>query len=46
MPIAGTLAFANLTDSGSSDSTPITQDGSFDLSLSGNSRCQRHHRRL
>ena len=36
-PIAGTLAFANLTDSGSSDSTPITQDGTFDLSLSGNS---------
>ena len=35
-PTAGTLSFANLTDSGSSDSTPITQDGTFDLSLSGN----------
>src|SRR6185437_12190364 len=36
-PVAGTLSFANLTDTGSSDSTPITQDGSFDLSLSGDS---------
>ena len=26
--------------------TPITQDGTFDLSLSGNARCQRHQRRL
>ncbi|MGY4478358.1 Ig-like domain-containing protein [Bradyrhizobium sp. USDA 3364] len=35
-PAAGTLAFANLTDTGSSDPTPITKDGTFDLSLSGN----------
>ena len=31
----GHAAFSNLTDSGSSDSPPVTQDGTFDLSLSG-----------
>src|SRR5438045_8521360 len=37
-PIAGTLSFADLDDTGSSQApgTPITKDGSFDLSLSGN----------
>src|SRR4029077_12403690 len=34
-PAAGTLSFANLSDTGHSDSTPITQDGTFDLSLAG-----------
>src|SRR5256884_195310 len=34
-PTAGTLSFANLTDTGSSDATPTTQDGTFDLSLAG-----------
>src|SRR4029077_16011520 len=35
-PTAGTLTFANLTDSGHPDTpTPITTDGTFDLSLSG-----------
>src|SRR5262249_57377879 len=36
-PVAGTLAFANLDDTGSSQSPAITRDGTFDLSLSGNS---------
>src|SRR5207237_7383272 len=36
-PLAGTLSFANLTDSGTSQSPAITQDGTFDLSLSGDS---------
>src|SRR5205823_2921339 len=35
-PNAGTLTFANLGDSGHTDTpTPITTDGTFDLSLSG-----------
>src|SRR5204862_432224 len=35
-PTAGTLTFANLTDSGHTDTpTPITTDSTFDLSLSG-----------
>src|SRR5207237_706851 len=34
-PVAGTLSFANLTDTGSSDATPITKDGTFNLSLAG-----------
>src|SRR5207302_4022315 len=35
-PSAGSLTFANLTDSGHTDTpTPITTDGTFDLSLSG-----------
>src|SRR5256885_1291778 len=35
-PSAGSLTFANLTDSGHPDTpTPITTDGTFDLSLSG-----------
>src|SRR5439155_23428329 len=35
--VAGTLSFAagTLTDTGSSQSPAITQDGTFDLSLSG-----------
>src|SRR4029077_6830978 len=37
-PTAGTLSFANLTDTGHTDTpTPITQDGTFNLSLSGDS---------
>ncbi len=36
-PTAGTLSFANFTDTGSSDATPITKDGTFDLSMSGDS---------
>src|SRR5262249_56936025 len=36
-PVAGTLAFANLDDTGSSQSPAVTKDGTFDLSLSGNS---------
>src|SRR5207302_9248257 len=33
---AGTLTFANLADTGHTDTpTPITTDGTFDLSLSG-----------
>src|SRR5439155_1189127 len=35
-PTAGTLSFTGLTDTGSSQSPAITQDGTFDLSLSGN----------
>src|SRR5207253_3192940 len=35
-PIAGTLSFDGLDDTGSSQNPAITQDGSFDLSLSGN----------
>src|SRR5204862_11677 len=35
-PTAGTLAFTNLVDSGSSESPAITTDGTFNLSLSGN----------
>src|SRR5207247_258176 len=35
-PAAGTLSFTNLTDTGSSTSDHITQDKTFDLSLSGN----------
>src|SRR2546425_2330559 len=34
-PVAGTLAFANLVDSGSADATPVTTDKNFDLSLTG-----------
>ena len=33
---AGTLALANFTDSGASGSDGISNDNSFDLSLSGN----------
>ena len=36
-PAAGTLAFASLDDTGSSDTPPVTKDGTFDLSLSGHS---------
>ncbi len=52
-PVAGTLSFLNLTDTGSNDTPDITQDGTFDLSLSGNSdangtvspmRCDRRRR--
>src|SRR5439155_14570284 len=32
-PVAGTLSFANLTDTGSADATPITTDDAFDLTL-------------
>jgi hypothetical protein len=32
---AGTLAFTSLTDTGSTDTPPVTQDGTFTLSLSG-----------
>ncbi|MDD3494477.1 MAG: Ig-like domain-containing protein [Dysgonamonadaceae bacterium] len=35
-PTAGTLSFRNLTDSGSSSSDHITQDNTFDLTLTGN----------
>src|SRR5205823_8879441 len=35
-PTAGSLSFTGLTDTGSSQSPAITQDGTFDLSLSGN----------
>src|SRR5205823_4264527 len=36
-PTAGTLLFSNLTDTGRTTDTPIiTQDGTFDLTLSGN----------
>src|SRR5207248_2397566 len=31
-PTAGTLSFANLDDTGHTDTTPITKDGTFDLS--------------
>ena len=34
-PAAGTLSFANLNDTGSSDTPPVTQDSTFDLSLAG-----------
>src|SRR5882757_6520404 len=34
-PAAGTLAFAGLTDTGSSNTPPVTRDNTFDLSLSG-----------
>ena len=34
-PAAGTLAFASLTDTGSTDTPAVTQDGTFNLSLSG-----------
>jgi hypothetical protein len=34
-PAAGTLAFANLTDSGSDEAPDITTDSAFDLVLSG-----------
>jgi hypothetical protein len=34
-PAVGTLAFANLVDSGSLDATPVTTDNSFDLALTG-----------
>jgi len=36
VPAAGTLAFSGLADTGSSNSDRITQDNSFDLSLTGN----------
>src|SRR5204862_217867 len=35
-PAPGTLSFSNLLDSGSSSSDGITQDGTFDLTLTGN----------
>ncbi|WP_032925245.1 Ig-like domain-containing protein, partial [Mesorhizobium sp. LNHC229A00] len=35
-PSAGTLAFANLTDTGTPNTPAVTTDGTFDLSLSGN----------
>ncbi|WP_208608655.1 Ig-like domain-containing protein [Bradyrhizobium stylosanthis] len=34
-PAAGTLSFANLTDTGTADSPPVTQDNNFNLNLSG-----------
>ena len=34
-PAAGTLSFANLTDTGTADTPPVTQDNTFDLSLTG-----------
>src|SRR5690349_14345602 len=36
-PVAGTLSFSDLQDTGSTDTTPITKDGTFSLSLSGDS---------
>src|SRR5207253_2070189 len=35
-PSAGTLTFANLTDTGTANTPPVTTDGTFDLSLAGN----------
>jgi hypothetical protein len=35
-PAAGTLSFSNLTDTGSDDTPDITQDNTFDLTLTGN----------
>src|SRR5207302_491861 len=35
-PTAGTLSFAGLSDSGSTDTPPITTDNNFTLSLAGN----------
>ena len=35
VPAAGTLSFANLTDTGSSSSDFITKDATFDLALAG-----------
>ena len=34
-PAAGTLSFANLTDSGTPNTPPVTTDNTFDLSLAG-----------
>ena len=34
-PAAGTLSFTNLTDTGSSDTPPVTTDNSFNLALTG-----------
>ena len=34
-PQAGTLSFVGLTDTGSSDAVPVTQDNDFSLSLTG-----------
>ena len=34
-PAAGTLSFANLTDSGTPNTPPVTTDNAFDLSLAG-----------
>src|SRR5207237_8256547 len=34
-PTAGTLAFAGLDDTGSTETPAITKDGTFDLSLTG-----------
>jgi Ca2+-binding RTX toxin-like protein len=34
-PAPGTLSFANFVDTGSADTPPVTQDKTFDLSLSG-----------
>ena len=34
-PAAGTLSFANLTDTGTPNTPPVTQDTAFDLSLAG-----------
>ncbi|WP_186467833.1 beta strand repeat-containing protein, partial [Bradyrhizobium stylosanthis] len=36
-PVAGTLAFSGLDDTGSADTPAVTKDGSFDLSLTGTS---------
>ncbi|MGY8639316.1 Ig-like domain-containing protein, partial [Bradyrhizobium sp. 14AA] len=36
-PVAGTLAFSGLEDTGSADTPAVTRDGSFDLSLTGTS---------
>ena len=34
-PASGTLSFSNLTDSGTANTPPVTQDNAFDLTLSG-----------
>ncbi|TWA88548.1 Ig-like protein group 3, partial [Bradyrhizobium stylosanthis] len=36
-PVAGTLAFSGLDDTGSTNTPAVTKDGSFDLSLTGTS---------
>ncbi|WP_208608658.1 beta strand repeat-containing protein, partial [Bradyrhizobium stylosanthis] len=36
-PVAGTLAFSGLDDTGSANAPAVTKDGSFDLSLTGTS---------
>ena len=35
VPAAGTLSFANLTDTGTANTPPVTQDKAFDLTLTG-----------